>query len=479
MQILERPRSTDGDTVDTELDGELVLLLRDSAGRPDPDAGVGLRGLAPAGVPFFTPLLRFRDASDPESAWSDIGSYAPADAQGVVRVKVALGQVAGEILLEIMRTGAGGLVPQRPTIDTIAFTVRPGRPAAVELLPGDSAVYVGRSYQLRTRVFDRHGNTRVGERPATSTATAAITVNGTGLLTGVHIGRGIIRAAIGNVKDSAFVSVVPQGVIAATRPNFGDRGPQLLQFELDGSDFRVVHDRRIESPSWSPTGSTLAFVDFGGANDFFYGGRLKTRTAGVDRILLQGQVETDYVYAPHFSHDEAWVYFAGTTFWGSIMRVRKEGGTPEMVVPRNPDGYTGFHHPSPSSDGRYLAYVAYANCCDVNGLRILNFVTGATAQGPLLWNPEWLPAGTILGYRNTGATGFVEVNPEGTILREYPFHLIGASPFDLSPDARWVIVSTDLEDMPGRRMLVLYELATGLTLPLGYSVDFGMPAWRP
>src|SRR5687768_15099887 len=98
MQILERPRSTDGDTVDTELDGELVLLLRDSTGRPDPDAGVGLHGVAPAGVPFFTPVLRLRDASDPESAWRDIGGYASADAQGVVRVKVALGQVAGEIL---------------------------------------------------------------------------------------------------------------------------------------------------------------------------------------------------------------------------------------------------------------------------------------------------------------------------------------------------------------------------------------------
>ena len=482
FRIIERPRSTDGDTVDTRLEGELVLMLHDSTGRPRADTDVILRGIAPAGVEFHTPVLRFRNSNDPQGGWSDSfgGIGLRTDAQGTARAEVALGEVAGTIQLEIIGTSpAYGTTPGFFAVDTTSFMVHPGAPAALELLPRDSAVYAGRSYQLRMSVFDRYRNLRHGEKPATSTATDAITVTPAGLLTGVNIGRGVVRATLGNVVDSALVSVAPRGLVAATRPSFMGRGPQLLQFELDGSGFQVLADRRIESPSWSPTGSLLTFVDFGGPGESFYGGRLITRdAAGIERRIFHGQVETDYVYAPRFTPDESSVYFAGMTFWGSIMRVRREGGTPETVVARKPDSYTGLHSPSPSPDGRYLAYVAYANCCDVNGLRILDFSTGTTVQGPYLWNPRWLPGGSILGYRDIGVKALVEVNPDGTIVRETPFMLNGASPFDLSPDGQWVLMSTDVKAF-GPRMLLLHELATGLTLPLAFSIDFGMPAWKP
>lgn len=473
--ILERPRSTDGDTVDTRLTGELVLLLHDSTGHPRPNTNVLVQGAMPAGVPFTTPLARFRSPTAPSDDWSGWFASLTTDAEGIVRAEVALGQLAGEVLLEL-RASAPGFA----AIDTIAFTVNPGAPARLAVLPRDSAIYVGRSYALRMRVLDRYGNLRAGDEPTASTGSAAISVTGAGVLTGVEFGRATVHARLGDVEDSALVSVVPRGVIVSTRSAYDGRPAQLLQFELDGSGFQVLADRQIERPTWSSTGTMLTFLDHGGVDDRFYAGRPIVRlTTGEEWRLLPGQVETEIVEAPRFSHDDAWVYFAGGNSWGGIMRVRTEGGTPEMVVARDPDGYGGLHDPAPSPDGRYLAYVAFANCCDVNGVRILDLETGETAQGPYLFYPRWLPGGTILGHREYGPAALVEVNPDGSLVRELalPF-LHGASPFDISADGRWLLISTDIDDF-GPRLLVLYELETGLTLPLGYSHDYGAPAWKP
>ena len=472
--LLERPQSTNGDTVDTRLSGALVLLLRDSAGRPLPGADILLRGRIPDGMSLFTEVLRFRNPEQPFAQWSRRWHSVRTDAEGVIRVEVMLGTVAGKIDLEMI-----GMTPEFQATDTISFMVHAGAPAALEIGPSDSAVYVGGSYQLRLRVVDRYGNARP-EQPTTSAAHDTVTVTVTGRVTGERIGRATVHGVFGGLLDSAAVSVVPRGVIAATRSGLGDQRPdQLLQFELDGSALQVLGARSIERPSWSPSGALLTFVDHGGPDDI-YGGRIRIRTAtGTEYRLLTAQDEYDMVDAPRFDREEAWVYFAGFTSWPSIMRAPVSGGIAETVVARDPEGYGGFYDPAPSPDGRYVAYVAYANCCIVNGVRILDLVTGQTAQGPYLWNPRWIEeSGTIIGYRELETPGFVEVRPDGSVVREIPFALYGASPFDVSPDGRWVVVSTDFATF-WTRHLFLFDLETGVHLPLGYSADMGAPAWKP
>lgn len=471
LHVIEFPRTSEHDTIGTELPGLLVVQLNDSVGRPRAGALVAFQPLRSPGVPFDERVLLFHDPADPSNWSSPFGAQLETDSSGRVRAMVMLGNVAGSVEAVLSAQSPGGSV----VLDTVRFKVSPGAPASIDLQPVDSALYEGGSYALRTRVFDRMHNER-DDRPTAATDSAAIVLGADMIVSARHVGRALLLATLGDLVDSAWVSVVPHGVLAATRPGFGDQPDQLLEFELDGSDFRVLDTRSIEQVSWAPSGARMTFVDRS-AMGYFYGGRVFLRDAqGVERPLLADYTDYETQRSPRLSYDEEWVYFAGRTTWTSIVRAHPDGTGYEVVaVPPN-DSYGSYYDPAPSPDGRYVAYAAFSNCCLQNGVRILELATGNTVVGPDVSQPRWMPSSDSIVTSNSA--GFAIVRLDGTVARTVASPLYGGSPFDLSPDGRWVAVSTNHGEW-GARTIDLVNLDDGMRLPLGFTTDMGSPAWRP
>ena len=371
-------------------------------------------------------------------------------------------------------------------VDTVRFTVRPGAPARLEILPRDSAVYVDRSYSIRARVLDGHGNPSA-VAPTLRSDSGAVTLTAQGVLTGARVGRAVVRAAFERLADSAWVSVVPRGTLAATR-----RPGELVQFGLDGSDVGVLAARAVGEATWAPAGGGMAFVDRS-QGDYFYGGRVFVRDAGgAEAPLLADYTPYETQRTPAFSRDGAWVYFAGRATHTSIMRARLNGGGLEAVATPAPPGspwytdtsaapdgaYHSYADPAPSPDGRYLAYSGLASCCVPWVIYVRELATGRTTKRPGAELPKWLPGTDTLVAHS--AAGFVLVRPDGSTVRSVAYPAVttlGGMLFDVAPDGRWLAVSANIEG-PSRRIELL-SLETGMRLPLAFTTDMGSPAWRP
>ncbi len=470
LHVVALPHTSAHDTIGSELPGLLEVQLNDSVGRPLANTPVSFKPLSPPGVSPFEEVILFHAPADSSNWWSVLGIQLDTDSSGTVQALVKLGNVAGrvEAVLRAQFPGGGSVV------DTVRFLVAPGAPVSIDLQPGDSALYEGGSYALRMTVFDRAHNER-DDRPTIGSDSTAISLGG-GAVSARHVGRALLLARLGDVVDSAWVSVVPHGVLAATRAGFGDQPDQLLQFELDGSDFQVLDARSIEQVSWAPSGKQLTFVDRS-AMGYFYGGRVFLRDAqGAERPLLADYTDYETQISPRFSSDEKWVYFAGRTTWTSIVRAHTDGTGFETLASPPIDSYGSYFDPAPSPDGRYLAYTAFSPCCLQSGLRIVELATGNTVLGPAVSQPRWM-VGSDSIVASTGA-GFSIVRLDGTVARTVAAPLYGGAPFDLSPDGKWVAVSSNHGEW-GPRTIDLVRLEDGMRLPLGYTIDMGSPAWRP
>lgn len=480
FQIIELPRTTQHDTVRTVIPGTLVVALEDSVGRPRVGTEVSILAIWPNGTPTFSDLLLLRDAVDSSHAWSKFGVQLLTDYQGIVRARVKLGDVAGELGLLIAAQSPSGLVT-----DTLHFLVNPGSPVSIDLQPNDSTLYTGGSYSLRARVFDALGNERYDE-VTTSTDSTAITITTDGLVAAQHIGRALVRGTVADVVDSAWVSVVPHGILVASRSHTGSHPDQLLQFELDGSDLTVLDGRSIEQPSFSPSGTRMVFVDRS-ESAYFDKGRVFVRESdGGEHPLISDYVDyQEAQQSPRFSADEQWVYYSGGTGHWGIWRVHPDGTGSELVADPPNDGsiiYGYSSDPAPSPDGRYVAYVPWLPCCDLLGLRILDLDSRDTVVGPYAYHMRWIPGtdslvvSTVDGYNES--TGFAIVTLDGTVVRRIADPLRGESPFDISPDGHWIAVSSN-DPSNGVRRIHLINLDTGTRLPLGFSNDMGSVAWHP
>ena len=139
LWVLERPVTTNHDTVDTQLPGALVIAVFDSAGKPLRRALVSLdavRGDSTqvagtalyAGYPGTSPI-QWQTLSETFRLWFT------TDSIGQLRVPIRLGGIAGRVGAKL------AVVGQEATSTYIVwFDVRPGAPARVALLPHDTAV---------------------------------------------------------------------------------------------------------------------------------------------------------------------------------------------------------------------------------------------------------------------------------------------------------------------------------------------------
>ena len=460
------------DTIGAALPDPLVVEVRSADGRARPGVAVLFDGSGGRGGGVYFG----RTAAETALALVDT-----TDGQGRARAYVRLG----------FRAGVTGVVVTAPALgltDTVRYTVRPGAPARVEASPSDTAVYLGRSFSLRTAVVDRGGNPVAGTVALTSLS-PQLTVTEGGVITGAAAGRGEVVARAGTWVAAARVSVVPVtgGLALAAAPYaMGDPFAVAL-LNLDLSGYRRLDDetgQRLYDGASYPGGTAFPpRWDASGARVFYHAGRLDaTRLyvldlgAGVGRRVLDPSPVGAEAF-PDVSRDGAWVYFSGRSAGGgpaAIWRVRSSGADAAALPPAQPA--TSDNWPSVSPDGARLAYVAGDFQPRVR-VRVIatGERTGLDAPGIA---PRWSPAGDLVAYIAAGAVHVAR--PDGTGDLQ-----VARGPFDASvewsPDGKYLLVKQAPVGVTqtATLLLELVEVASGERIPLPFTGWLSHPAWRP
>lgn len=420
--------------------------------------------------------------TDVASSTFGISSTDTTNAEGRATARVRLGEVAGPGAVVVS-------VAELALQDTARYTVRPGTATRLVIAPEDSAMYVGRGYTLRASLVDQLGNAR--SDPVTYTvASGPATVSGAAV-SAPATGRSMVVARAQGLADTVYVSVVPQGTIAAySVPGTRSFERAVYTLGLDGSELT----QRVKSltdpgnagqmPSaWSPDARTLVYHDTRGDHTSqlytldLATGTTKRLIPSPDRVLAEAW--------PQRSRDGEWIYFNAQTdpYWSTLYRVRADGSG-MAPVQTGRIAKTGYASPSP--DGTRLAFVSNYDY-EGGGLEVLELRTSqSTRLRVRAGTPRWSPSGDLIAYvalensasyfdhRSILGTGELRViRPDGTGMRT-----VTRTPaqfglgIDWSPDGRYLVGAS-------QGVLTLVDVATGELLPVHLGKSFAAPAWRP
>lgn len=383
----------------------------------------------------------------------------PTDGGGQASVLVQMGAYAGTARVAVS-------VPRFAYEDTVAFTILPGRAALVVVGPADTALYVGHGFPLRGYVTDVHGNRR-GDPVTYQGLDASTSVGATGQVTGVAVGRSaiVVRAAASSVVDTANVSVVPAGTLAAVA-SYAATYPvnAIVTRQLDGSGGAVVPQSAGENNylSWSSGGASLLFFRPS------FGGHTYTITlSGTLTQLVQGAAfEEDNWARP--AAGGSWVYFRASRSMysgtGFIWRIHPDGTGLDSV----PVGVGTL--PGPSPDGTRVAYTG-----GDQHLHLYDYGTSTDRDfGWTGWAPHWSPDGVWIAYMADQGGPISVVKPDGSGQRVVTSGGYYDWSFDWSPDSKWVVA---LDAWRGG--LSLIQVQTGLLLPLPFTAGLVQPTLKP
>ncbi len=153
-------------------------------------------------------------------------------------------------------------------------------------------------------------------------------------------------------------------------------GDNIWVMKADGSEPRAVTNetfRLLNSPAWSPDGEFIVARKHFTASRSLGAGEIWQyhKTGGSGIMLTERQNDQKDLGEPAFSPDGKYIYFSqddtpGKTFHYSkdsesgiyqIKRFERETGNWEVVL----DGAGGAIRPTPSPDGKYLAYIRRVN----------------------------------------------------------------------------------------------------------------------
>jgi hypothetical protein len=446
------------DTVDAVLRDSLVVELRDAVtGQPVAGAPVTFLRTPPPGTGFSV----------------NYGRVAPAGPGGrellfLTDTTDALGRAAVAVKLVGPDPGTGYLqvrVPYAQRPDSVAFTVLPGRPHSIRVVPRDSGTIVGGTLQLRAHALDRRGNTLGSVAPTYSELPPTETVNGRadGLLTGLRFGQARLVASAAEGVDTAWVRVLPPDMVAGR-----DAVGALVITRLDGSDFARVGDV-VAQPGqgrvdWSPDGSTIAFVGrYPGSNTphIFLAG-----LDGTSRPLVPAFQNSAGETMPRYSPDGRFVYFSASTVAGGseIWRADPATGQAERV---GPEATTRQDvHPSISPDSRFVVFIRDA--ASSREIVIMDLQTRAvTSTGRTGTYVSWSPTQPLIAFSpgSMFAAPLTLMRPDGTVVAIHPDYAFGA-PYAWSRDGRYLLNSN----------VVMDAASGGVIAPLRRVFDMD---WRP
>jgi hypothetical protein len=423
--------------------------------------------------------FRYGQVTSPESGLCCMYYVRPADttdANGRAEALLVHGTAAGAQYLVVEARAFGQATAF--TSDSVIVRTTPGQPARILIAPRDTALFQGDTDPLALAAADRYGNRRM-EIVQLTAATAGVSVSASVVRADSGPSRQIVRAQLGAIRDSAWLSIVPRGELAVgTSPQYVGQSGDLAVVKLDGSGLRSAlvtsqpGDYGAQAAAmnvrWDPTGTRLVYDRLETTDRLFIGD-----LAGVAHPLIYPSPFSDE-FNPDFSPDGAWVYFAARSpglSASSLWRVHPDGTALEQA-PFEPDGSES--RPAVSPDGQWLAYSSDGF------IHVRSLVTGA--RTPLQVSgtaPRWSPAGDAIAYvvsaDYAGYSGLLRiVSPDGNNDRLLVTDEAYAPGLDWTPDGKYIVAKTG-----NYGLLELIVVATGETIPLPYSGRLFTPAWRP
>ena len=366
------------------------------------------------------------------------------------------------------------------TIDSVQVTTTPGNAVSLEIRPADTTMFQGSELTVDPRVLDRFGNVRTGDHATLQALTSGLAVTNAMLTATAPPSRQRYVARFGTLEDTGWISIVPRGTLAVRVLN--GNGYAFATMRLDGSlvtyflpSAPAPHfgaSERDMSPSWTPDGLWLVFHD-GVMQKSIY----RTNTTGtVSKIQFDSPSPSAIDVWPQVSADGEWIWF--NSVWAAtnesyIYRVHPDGsGLARVSAPSA--GPQADTHPSPSPDGRFVVYATDREGSVIDPrLQILEVATGTiTSLGINGDWPRWSPAGDWISFGYEGRIYLVR--PDGTGLHQLSEP--GGNYYPTvawSPDGKWIVAERYVDP------LQLFEVSTGLQLPLYSTSAYVTPAWRP
>ena len=463
------------DTALAPLDDLLRVQLRDASLGPVRGALVRFTGAEDPTVVAYPRILVcapdvvrcLAPGDDDEFYQVDHYVYQRTDANGVAAARVRLGTLAGAAEVTVR-------VDSLDLRDTSTFTVRPGAGTQTSLSFRDGAVYVGEERELEAERVDQHGNPVTQAFTFESGSPAVLAVDATGRVTGRALGRGMVIARSAVSADTAWLTVVPAGRIAATF-RYTPYSKRLSEFTTNlaaGSEIVYIADYGSSAgwPRWAPNGRDVVYVLYGSGTS-----RLQIRNDAGTRRLTPDGAEAIEETAARYSADGAWLFFGGREATGRwhLYRASADGSSVTRVADA-PDSATVVSHPAPSADGTRLAYAA----SPPTGAAQLHVVSLASGESRALGlegrAPAWAPTGERIAY--VAADGGVMVTTaDGAAPRRVSAPgLRYASGVDWSPDGLWLVAVSH----GGTLDLINVESGQTLPLHLGWPTP-AEPSWAP
>ena len=437
----------------------LVVEVRDAGGQALPNTVVRFESVLST-VPgrTFEPTILVATQTSP-----NFNTFAAVttDERGRAIAVLRFGTIAGTMKIAVS-------VPDLGASDTARYTVLPGNAALIAFTVRDTIVRTGGTYSLGASAADRFGNRRPNDPLTFAAGPSVAAVNAGGVVTAGEPGRGYVVATSGVAKDTARVSVVPQGslVVASARSGI----LRVATIDLDGTNYREIAAGIGNElyPKWDRQGTKIIFQSgFSGA------ARLYTVVPGAaSQPLISDASGLALNVFGRFSSDGNTVYFTGRaatdpSYAANLYRVRLGASTAEHLGP----GITGQDYgwyPDPSPDEKRVVFHSGTT------IKLMDLatrqVTDFGVQGSM---PHFSPDGTRIAYVSpSGSFGIMNADGSGQ-------RTVGASRFyswsaghDWSPDGRWLVVRSS-------SLLELVNAQSGEVMMLPYSADFYQPAFHP
>ena len=462
--------STATDTVDAQLVQALVVEVGDESGLAIPGVVARFTALPvrrPDGVVVAGALVGRLSAAGKGTLVVDT-----TDVRGRAAALVQLGPVAGEVGVEVS-------VPELGLADTARFTVLHGSADSIGLTPADSALFIAAHYVLTAQVLDRYNNV-TGDAVGFSAVNASVADVSGATVTAKAYGRAAIVASAGGVRDTAWTSVVPFGVLGVSAP--GPAGIIVSTVNLDGSGFAqipVAHTYTGAGLAWAPDGSYLV-----GGFDSDARALYRVTPAGVSTLVVPSGTSVGQITAVDVSADGQWIYFsAGNCNYNEIVyRVSLAGGGPQRVSA--PVGDECFDmvqaDVSLAPDGLQAVVDHYATPYAPSELQVVDIATGqATPLNIIGSHPKWSPRGDRIAFVDNGRVWVV--SPDGSGANAIsPLNMLFQPGLTWSPDGEWLVVHHQAISWNSTTQLVLLRVATREMIPLPPSfARWDNPAWNP